>query len=239
MKKLFAFLLILTVMAQADTKRFQNQITIQDTQLRPAAANNNYGQSTAITYDSASTGYVSLIGFLYLQDSIGAGKTMQTSVCSIYASIAAGTDTGQCYLFLKPMFEGDKSNATGDTFDVTWNDWFAADSEWNTAGLGVRSNDSTFNAWDDAGGDMKATAFDTLITTDSGWVRIDIPANIMQNFYDSNRNGGIAIFGRRTSLVTWRTSENTIAAHRPILFVNYTTASSEQPSSRRRKLLLE
>jgi len=246
MRKLFAILLILTVVAQADTKRFQNQVNIRDSQIRGAAANNNYGTSPTLTAGNYPP-YRGLISFVLLPESLGTAKAMLSGLCSLWVSTssAAATDTIWVGHTWKPFFEGDKANATADTFDCSWNDFFAADSEWNDAGADSASDAADYNAEDGFKADRTVTPFDTIFFTSAttGWVTFDIPASLMQSFYDGNRFG-ILLYQtfppNTTCNISYSSKENTTTGNRPILWVTYSTAGSGEASSilKKKKALL-
>jgi hypothetical protein len=245
MKKIIFAILIITNVAQSDYQQL-GAANIADAEIRSVSANTNYGVRTTFTVATLNTAYSNntLIGFPGLAAAIGAGKEfIAPCTLQMYVSALGGSGAGDMYArtLLKPMFEGDKNATTADTFDCSWNDWFAADSEWNTAGALFLSNDSTYNALDDNGADAKSTPFDTVtISVASVRIKIAIPISIMQEFYSGNR-GGILLTGKAVSNdtlnATFRSGEYATGSYRPTLDVYYQSIATN--NLRRRKLLLE
>jgi hypothetical protein len=242
MKKLFAILLILSVVAQADSKRFQNQVNIVDGQMRSGAPNNNFGVSTTWTA-SDTTGWRYIISFPALAESLGAGKNITAIICSlsIYNSSANATDTTNIYRTYKPYLthEGTLDNVTATDSMMSWNDFSATTFEWATAGCNMAKDDTLWNACDNSCADRTATPLATIYVTSTGWCSFTIPENLGDSLY-TGRDFGFILISTRINSISGRSSENTTEANRPILWVTYEDApTGDQTSARRRRLLLE
>ena len=223
--------LFIALDSSAEPRRIQGPANILDSQLRAASPNNNYGAT--VTFSVQLSSYVSLLGMYNLRDSLGDGYRITAAFCSLFCSVNSDPGAIRCYKGLKPFYEGGGDNTPAGTNECSWNDWAAADSEWNTAGVGMAGDDSTYNHWDDNGADRKATDFARLDINGAGWYSFNIDTSIVNRWYNGE-SWPVAFISDSTDAIncSFRSSEHSSTSQRPIIWLTYEATS---PSGARRR----
>lgn len=153
MKKILPILLLLPAMVWADSFKHDNDTDIEDTFIKSGPnADNNYGTSSLnYIYANAANDHF-LIRFANLNDSIGAGQTIDSAF--LYTMITQDAGSNKTYrvygMWNNEWVENDTGSSEGG---ATYNDWISPDSEWTTAGAECAYDAGNFDNYDDAGCD--------------------------------------------------------------------------------------
>lgn len=191
---------LLAPAAMADTFTFSNTTDVEDAMIRSNNVDANFGSRTDISiFDNGSFYYSSLIRVQNIADSIGAGATSITAICSVYNFAGSGCVV-YAYRVFPPWVEGTQNGGT-NTPGATHNDWDNDDSEWTDPGAGCADDAGVDNSCPNDvaciadSADVKATEIDSVdVDTEGAWFVFTIPTALAQGWYDGTINEEGIIF---------------------------------------------
>ena len=236
MKKILilTILLALPIWSWAQSERdITTQSMFLDGFFYSSAADNNYGADVTTRVTSSRSTIFALNGTWI--DSIGAGQTVDSIVCSLkVAGFGGADDTLRAYPIWKSdcMVEGAGTISVPTTTGMSYNDWNGPNSEWGAAGCASAADGSSYNCTDAGGYDRMTTPCDSLAgVTTYNFYKIRLPGSYCQSMYSAGRAVAFLLTGNGALANTdFHTREAASASNRPRVTIFYHVAA-EPPAA--------
>ena len=232
MKKIFILVLALAIPAYgADTLTISDTSIFKDSWLSGNASCN--GEAT--TLYAHGTNWRIILGNDTYVDSIPAGNTIVSAICSTYFNAVSPDTYAVAYLLLKDCWvEHDTGNGEGG---VTMNDWASPDSEWAVGNADSADDAGSFNCSDGKDPDRQETPMDSILMSSAGWYSFDITEGI-KSCYANSRGFGMLLITRSDGNVAIRSGEYSDGSLGPRITIIHEPAAATK-GNRRRRLLME
>ena len=236
MKKIFILVLALAIPAYgADTLTISDTSIFKDSWLSGNASCN--GEAT--TLYAHGTNWRIILGNDTYVDSIPAGNTIVSAICSTYFTSAPPDTYAVAILLLKDCWpEHDTGSGEGG---VTTYDWASPDSEWAKTHADSADDTGSFNCLDGDGPDRQETPMDSVLMDGEGWYSFDITEGI-KSCYANSRGFGMLLLTRSDGNTAIRSGEYSDGSLGPRITIIHESAAAATGNRRRResqRMLLE